>query len=181
MAEGVASSAVGCSSVALEKICMPPSLAEIARHEAGHAVVGSKLGLRLRSVTIEREGNTLGCCSWNDVPLHMLRDERAVMTAAGPCAACVVLGWRPTDAFSEAEDSPSVGRHWEDDRFVVMGLVMAGDDDDANRERFVYVIERAARQVERWRLQIDSVAAALIQERTLSGDSIRKLLGADAD
>ncbi len=152
-------------------------LEEIAYHEAGHAVVGWKSGLKVRRVTIEpdAEDRTLGHVLYArargfrpDIRLDdraRCRAERHIVCSfAGQLAHAKFLGRRGWGM--EQDDREAVG----------YGLYLRCTSTEA-REAYLHYCFLTARDLVKtqWR-GIQAVARALLQRSTLTGSEVIEVL-----
>lgn len=151
-----------------------------AYHEAGHAVIGYRLGRHLEAITIEKGDGTLGQChferepEWFPDPGYTLRNrelaEREVMIAyAGQVAADKWGGVTPKKSADAASD--------DRDRAAAMAAhcVAAGPDRDALlavlRDRVTGLVHEPIN----W-TSIARLAAELAFWRTRTGDQVRQII-----
>jgi ATP-dependent Zn protease len=152
------------------------TLEEVAYHEAGHVVVGHRLGVELASVDILRDGEggnghtVFNVPSWFRPSAH-LDDRRrryagAVVTTflAGPVAEAGVAGFHNLEG--SGYDLDAVAREW-------LRLL---EPPERYESRLEELTARAEGLVgENWPA-IEKVAKALLERRRLTGAEARDLL-----
>lgn len=148
-----------------------------AYHEAGHAVAAHHCGVRVRTTTIEAQGDTSGQVEHTN-PIHgiridfdksdrtRLRVERLIIVClAGPSAQTKFhsLSWRHWHGHSDHEKATD------------LAMSMCGSPEQA--DAFIKWLEmRATDLVElHWR-EIEAVAMALIAKSKISGSLIHKII-----
>ena len=153
---------------------------QTAVHEAGHAVIARVLGLTCRLVTIvpDEEKGTLGCAHvespddawWRWIDLGKERDQfvayraRMIVNLAGEEAEREMLG-----AISDGYDSD-----YESTTACAMEMSDVAFDPDQRMMRRLR--RQTVRLVRKHCDKIERVAAALVEQRTLSGDEIDALV-----
>jgi len=143
-------------------------LRAIAYHEAGHVVVGTRLGLQVLGVDIDRDGEG-GRGHTHFAPAERTRDfvERVVTTFMAGFAAEVKLG--APDPDGSGFDLDATLREW---------LALLEPDRRRRPALAEEYFQRAQTELEHqgaWPA-VEAVAAALLHARRLDGDAVRKLL-----
>lgn len=166
-------------------------LRTVTLHEAGHAVVARSLGLEVRSVTIQAEGNAGGWAEFviDRTPDRAHLDKQIVAILAGR-AADIVLGDGPNaGAVSDLEKATE----WVTAAHVAFGLrghlTYRGDASDALQllaadQALAAAVEADLRRlqdeaimlVERHKRKIIALAAALKERRMLNSSEIDRVL-----
>jgi ATP-dependent Zn protease len=146
-------------------------LRAIAHHEAGHAVVAWRLGLKFRRVTIKSEGDSLGHVlnvrgpKWlNDVGiissvrLRLHAERYIVYGMAGQIAEEKFRGRRPKP-----------WAHADDDRSAIVLAMRAIPGSQRTVNAFLHYCFESARDIvdSQWP-QVTAVAAALLAQDTLT-------------
>lgn len=154
------------------------TLEETAFHEAGHAVVGTLLGLTLNNVDIRRVGERNGVCAWSPLlygdPRQRKVDARGhiVTSFAGMEAQRLV---NPDADDAAGSDDRHVAFTLSVDHAVLpRGCRVVGDD---NHHAYLRKLEREAHKaVKAYRPMIERVAKVLLQKRRLTGDDVRGMV-----
>ena len=144
----------------------------IAYHEAGHVVVGLKLGFEVREVTIKPKSRTLGNvqAQVGEASSNRCVDRDAAdikLCLAGPLAEQLVS----PDPFNVLIANGS-GRDWRSARRTARQLNTRGE---AEVLIVMLALETAA-LVQQHRDAIGRVATALLEHETLTGDDINSLV-----
>ena len=159
-------------------------LTKTAYHEAGHAVALWELKFKIKKATIVPKGNTAGGVSHGHVHLGRLEGETPpigkrlsrihdslVVAFAGEEAQ------RRFDPRSLRRDELAGDREWSSKLLALLH----GDNGDNGREVFYagqYLRTRARNLVNRnWR-QVEDLAKALLERKTLSGQEAQEVLQA---
>lgn len=143
-------------------------LRAIAYHEAGHVVVGTRLGLEVLGADIERDGEG-GRGHTHFAPAERTREfaERVVTTFMAGLAAEVKLG--APDPDGSGFDLDAMMREW----------LAAIEPDPARRqgllEEYLRRAQRELGQNGAW-AAVEAIAAALLQAGRLDADALRRLL-----
>jgi peptidase M41-like protein len=143
-------------------VIMPTEREITAYHEAGHAVVGYHLGVRLSRVSIIPDADSLGRVTREFLDLSC---SEAVLESvlAGPMAQDRLVGHRDGG---------------QDDYIRARGLCQFVTGSAGARARAFLrdMEEQAARSVDRWWPEIEAVALALLDCPELDEDEFRYLL-----
>lgn len=141
-----------------------------AVHEAGHAVMCYELDVRIDSVELNEEG---GVVHFDE---ETSARNKTLITMAGPFAEFAVIGedWTPDWTSRESDEVVQCAR----DALVEEGFEFEGVE-DFDEELSSYLIE--ARNETNSLLQgktgqIESLAKALIQERTIPGSDVESYI-----
>ena len=129
-----------------------------ATHEAGHAAVGRRLGLRIESATIRETLHAVGRVVWDTA--SAAPEAVIVATLAGPIAAR-----RFPNPDRGTDNDHAVAR-------VIAERVWPGNA-DAQLER---LRRRAVGEVDAAYREITLIAEALVERDTLTGAEIERLL-----
>jgi hypothetical protein len=172
---------------------------ETAVHEAGHAVTAAILGRPIEQVNIIPLDDVLGTCSYKDGggPLDAERIERdLIITLAGTAAAEVYagplsppsrLGWGDgtyADHLLQAwtdivgYDLPERFSHWTDGYEPTINEVEDLWEFESLREcKYADVLKRRTKKLlyKNWS-KVEAVAAALLEDRRLSGEEVLQLV-----
>lgn len=148
--------------------------ARTAYHEAGHFIVAHALGMKPRRVTIARRGESLGrvhCAPGyaTDGSSAEGDDERMEHDAIYSLA-----GYLAEKRFSESADV-EMARH-DLEHAGELAERLSGSAAEVER-RYNALMARAAEAVEKNWPQIEKVAGALLERRTLSRKDVLALLG----
>jgi hypothetical protein len=148
-------------------------LKKAATHEAGHAVVAEAMGFRVHSATIEPSGEFLGgVFIENAMPEHRqpltAREteqlERVmVFLYAGYLAECRVCPREP-------------GPRDHEDQMFMYDCAMVATAGKPTRDQYERAAERAVTAVQACWPMVEAAAAALVAEKTLTGDRLREVL-----
>jgi ATP-dependent Zn protease len=143
----------------------PKAVISAAYHEAGHAVAVERLGYPVLQATIRVSDDFAGAVTW-DVPGHLPLTDRAVIAMAGEIAQRLRYGRLTTCEWLGCSQD---AQNW---RTLVEGLPAE------SAERALRHTRRETRRMlrEHW-ADVESVAQALIERETLTGDEVRALLG----
>jgi ATP-dependent Zn protease len=135
--------------------------ARIAYHEAGHAVIGMRLRLRLKHVTIRPDLCTYGLAHFKFVRASDV-EKRAITAVAGPLAEKKHLG-RNGNLGNSAEY-----------RSVISEICFPSDR-QAKAWRSQLRVRAQTLVNDRW-AEIEKVAAALLERETLTGAQVGKII-----
>ena len=159
------------------------SLQLVAVHEAGHCCVSLALGHHPLSATIERDGDSLGSYSVRFVPRDGadLARDRLLVVLAGPMAQVMYTYGHDRD-YTELVPDSCEGGDYQNVIQLVRILHPAGHA--AAPAEILDVVRDASHNVQTilrkpkvWR-NVIRLAGALLADRSLSGEWIRKILAA---
>jgi hypothetical protein len=171
---------------------------EMAVHEAGHAVAAAILGRPIEQVDIIPDDRFFGRCSYKDGggPLDAERIERDLIITFAETAAEEVyaglfrpirLGWGDgsyaahlLQAWTDivGYDLPDRFSHWTDDYEPTIDEVEDLWEFESLREgKYADVLARRTKRLlcENW-AKVEAVAAALLEDRRLSGEQVLQLV-----
>lgn len=152
-----------------------------ARHEAGHAVVSHVLGVRVDSVTVQPDGDTLGLTSHAgtiadevveallELRPHQIVDFGSVRRGAAIAVAGALAAGDLVGSSSDMERAERLAR------------CAHGGDAKLGALFINYVVRFADAIVTAHQRQIDAVAAALLERRTLDGNEFRAVFDAASE
>jgi ATP-dependent Zn protease len=131
--------------------------AALAYHEAGHAVIGVRLGLRLQHVTIRESPETYGLAHFKSVRPKDF-EKRAITTIAGLLAEKKHLGL-----------NGNLGNSAEYRSLI--------SEMDGQAQAWRNLMRKHARELvnERW-VEIEKVAVALLEREILTGRQVWKII-----
>jgi hypothetical protein len=142
----------------------PEELRVTAYHEAGHAVIGYRLGFDLGPVTIVPKGGSVGNCVGEPAWTDGSRDEDYVVSLFAGAAA------------GKRIDPIEGDRGCGDDNEKADELLRSHDDLNASELR-----QRAEDLTTKHWAEIEAVAGLLIEEETLPGDDVDFICDAVAE
>jgi hypothetical protein len=156
-------------------------------HEAGHASLCARLGVRIRRATIKScAGEYAGEVRHkqifrpgdleidDDSPGVRLRTERALLiTLAGPYAQ---KRFAPRSNWFHRNRTGSLAGDADFDKAHNIVGRLFGDGTDVARKYLAYIKARAARLVDYWWFDIEAIATALIERGTLTGAQIWEVI-----
>jgi ATP-dependent Zn protease len=166
-------------------------LAATAHHEAGHAVADSKLGFKIKQVTIVPCDESRGTATSTGLRvLRLLRrleygSERTTGKLIGDCHDLVITLFAGEEA-QRRFDPLSIRRHMSAGDYQSAKEVLMRLHQDAEREcfyAFKYLRARARNFIsdpKNWRL-IEDLAKALLERRTLTGEEVNDVIQASRD
>jgi hypothetical protein len=138
-----------------------------AHHEAGHAIVAHKLGVTVRSVSIDQDGG--GVTKHN----RIVGNERAILISlAGPYAQrryAPKSHWR-----ARSHTGFKSGRDFDDVVDLIYAMHGTGKAAEAYHR---YVEARAEQPVEQHWKQIEHLAQQLVQHGTVTGEAMKASWG----
>jgi hypothetical protein len=172
---------------------------ETAIHEAGHAVAAAILGRPIEQVDIIPDDKVLGSCSYKDGggPLDAERIERDLIITfagtaaeevyAGPLSPPICMGWGDgsyaghlLQAWTDivGYDLPERFSHWTGDYEPTIDEVEDLWEFESLREgKYADVLTRRTKRLlrENWS-KVEAVAAALLEDRKLSGEQVLRIV-----
>jgi hypothetical protein len=159
---------------------------EVAHHEAAHTVFHLKLGMRQGRVTIRPDASrgTLGQAQlrrpkWINHPPTPAREEQRLRIQAENEILALYAG--------RIAQAKYAGRgidwgHEGDDQYAMrLATHCVSEQDDVRYAFLVYCQKQAAQAVEAWWPEIQAVAQALFERKTLSARECRDVIAAIPD
>ncbi len=147
-------------------------LRAIAHHEAGHAVVAWRLGLKFRRVTIKSEGDSLGHVLNVKGPKWLNDEFGAILSIRARLRAerHIVYGMAGQVAEEKFRGRrPDPRAHSDDDRSAIVLAMRAIPGSQRTVNAFLHYCFESARDIvdSQWP-QVTAVAAALLAQGTLT-------------
>jgi ATP-dependent Zn protease len=151
-----------------------PTKLSIAYHEAGHAIVGLRLGFKVESAQVYKEYGHDGIVYWTDP------DHRQWRTVWGNRSVRSIMVSQAGEVAERLSPDPFAGEQQEwsgDQRHIRSAALKACKGDQAKADELIAQLYRQTEElVLQNRSAIERVAIALL-EKNLTGDDIKRIDG----